>query len=115
LLRVRAAFEFRNRSWFNDRVFEILRINKTALCIAESEKLASPIEYTASHAYLRLRKESYDDASLEVWAARLRALARDADEIYIFFKHESAAPDLASRLTEMVKDHLTCTPSLVRG
>src|ERR1700680_2916094 len=103
--RVRAAFEFRNRSWFNDRVFEILRINQTALCIAESEKLASPIECTASHAYLRLRKESYDDASLKVWAARIRALDREADEVYIYFKHESAAPDLASRLSEMVKDH----------
>jgi uncharacterized protein YecE (DUF72 family) len=103
--RVRAAFEFRNRSWFNDRVFEILRINQTALCIAESEKLASPIECTASHAYLRLRKESYDDASLKVWAARIRAFAREADEVYIYFKHESAAPDLASRLSEMVKDY----------
>src|SRR5579863_9382149 len=101
--RVRGAFEFRNRSWFNDRVFEILRNNKAALCIAESEKLASPIESTAPHVYLRLRKETYDDAELEVWAARIRALARDADEIYIFFKHESAAPDLASRLTAMVK------------
>jgi uncharacterized protein YecE (DUF72 family) len=102
--RVRAAFEFRNRSWFNDRVFEILRSNRAALCIAESEKIASPIECTASHAYLRLRKESYDDASLEAWAARISTLSREAEEIYVFFKHESAAPDLASRLIEMVKD-----------
>jgi uncharacterized protein YecE (DUF72 family) len=101
--RVRAVFEFRNRSWFNDRVFEILRTNRAALCIAESEKIASPIECTAPHAYLRLRKETYDDASLAVWAARISTLARDTDEIYVFFKHESAAPDLASRLAEMVK------------
>jgi uncharacterized protein YecE (DUF72 family) len=103
--RVRPAFEFRNRSWFNDRVFEILRINGAALCIAESEKIASPIECTASHAYLRLRKETYDDASLEAWAARISTLGRDAQEIYVFFKHESAAPDLASRLSKMVADH----------
>ncbi len=100
--RVQAAFEFRNRSWFDDRVFEILRSSKTALCISESERLASPIECTASHAYLRLRMETYDDAALEVWAARIRAMARTADEIYIFFKHESAAPDLASRLSTMI-------------
>src|SRR5271155_507906 len=61
--RVRATFEFRNRSWFKDSVFDLLRSNGAALCIAESEKLASPIECTASHAYLRLRKETYDDAS----------------------------------------------------
>jgi uncharacterized protein YecE (DUF72 family) len=100
--RVRPAFEFRNRSWFNDQVFEILRVHGAALCIAESEKIASPIECTACHAYLRLRKETYDDASLEAWAARISTLSRDAQEIYIFFKHESAAPDLASRLTAMV-------------
>jgi uncharacterized protein YecE (DUF72 family) len=100
--RVRAVFEFRNRTWFDDRVFEILRTNQAALCIAESEKLSSPIEATASHSYLRLRNETYDDAALEIWAARIRALAQSADEIYVFFKHESAAPDLASRLTAMV-------------
>jgi uncharacterized protein YecE (DUF72 family) len=100
--RVRAAFEFRNRSWFDDRVFEILRTNQAALCIAESEKFSSPIESTASHSYLRLRNETYDDAALEIWATRIRALAKSADEIYVFFKHESAAPDLAVRLTAMV-------------
>jgi uncharacterized protein YecE (DUF72 family) len=103
--RIQPAFEFRNRSWFNDRVFEILRINGAALCIAESEKIASPIECTASHAYLRLRKETYDDASLEAWAARISTLGGDAQEIYVFFKHESAAPDLASRLSKMVEGH----------
>jgi uncharacterized protein YecE (DUF72 family) len=100
--RVRAAFEFRNRSWFNDRVLEILRTRQAALCIAESEKLSSPVECTAPFAYLRLRNETYDDAGLELWASRIRGLAQQAREIYVFFKHESAAPDLANRLTAML-------------
>ncbi len=100
--RVRAAFEFRNRSWFNDRVLEILRTKRAALCIAESEKLASPVECTAPFAYLRLRNETYDDAGLELWASRIRRLAQQAREIYVFFKHESAAPDLANRLAAML-------------
>jgi uncharacterized protein YecE (DUF72 family) len=101
--RVRATFEFRNRSWFNDRVLEILRSKRVALCIAESEKLASPVECTAPFAYLRLRNETYDDAGLELWASRIRSLAQQAHEIYVFFKHESAAPYLANRLTTMLK------------
>jgi len=109
--RVRAVFEFRNRSWFDDRVLEILRENRAALCIAESEKLSTPIEATASHSYLRLRNETYDDAALEVWASRIGVLAESADEIYIYFKHESAAPDLAARLTAMVAD---LEPSLMK-
>jgi uncharacterized protein YecE (DUF72 family) len=100
--RVRAAFEFRNRSWFNDRVLEILRTKRAALCIAESEKLASPVECTAPFAYLRLRNETYNDAGLELWASRIRRLAQQAREIYVFFKHESAAPDLANRLAAML-------------
>jgi uncharacterized protein YecE (DUF72 family) len=100
--RVRAVFEFRHRSWFDDQVLEILRAHKAALCIAESEKFSSPIEATAAHCYLRLRNETYDDAGLEVWATRIREMAKSVDEIYVFFKHESAAPALASRLTAMV-------------
>jgi uncharacterized protein YecE (DUF72 family) len=104
--RVRAAFEFRNRSWFNDSVLDILRSNRAALCIAESEKLSSPVERTAPFAYLRLRNETYDDDGLALWASRIRDLARDTDEIYVFFKHESAAPDLANRLAAMLRDRV---------
>jgi uncharacterized protein YecE (DUF72 family) len=100
--RVRPAFEFRNRSWFHDRVFEILRMNQAAFCIAESEKIVSPVECTAPYAYLRLRNETYDDASLEPWAERIRRLTPAAFEIYVFFKHESAAPELANRLAAML-------------
>jgi uncharacterized protein YecE (DUF72 family) len=102
--RLSVAFEFRNRSWFNDQVLEILRTNRAALCIAESEKISSPIERTAPFAYLRLRNETYDNEGLALWASRIRDLARDAEEIYVFFKHESAAPDLANRLAAMLED-----------
>lgn len=105
--RVRPAFEFRNRSWFHERVFEILRMNHAAFCIAESEKIVSPVECTAPYAYLRLRNETYDDASLAPWAERIRMLARNAPEIYVFFKHESAAPDLANRLAAMLISNRT--------
>lgn len=101
--RVKAAFEFRNRSWFNDRVLETLRTAGAALCIAESEKLSSPIEATAPHAYVRLRKETYDDRALNDWAEKLRDLAERTDEIYVYFKHEVAAPGLAARLAELLR------------
>lgn len=96
--RVRAAFEFRHRSWFADPVFEVLRGANAALCIAETEKLKTPIVQTASLAYLRLRLADYDDAALDAWADRVRTLARDAKEVYVYFKHEAAAPELAARL-----------------
>jgi uncharacterized protein YecE (DUF72 family) len=103
--RLRAAFEFRNRSWFDDdSALQALRDGGAALCIAESESLVSPVERTAHHVYVRLRKETYDEAALKQWAARLVRLGEGADEIYVYFKHESAAPDLATRLARLLAD-----------
>ena len=98
--RVRAAFEFRHRSWFADAVLDWLRRADAALCVAESDKMASPVVRTAPHVYLRLRREDYDDPALAVWAERISTLAQDAREVYVYFKHEAAAPDLAARLQQ---------------
>jgi uncharacterized protein YecE (DUF72 family) len=101
---MRAAFEFRNRSWFDAAVLRILSDAGAALCVAESDRLQSPLERTAPFVYVRLRKKSYDEGALAEWAARLRQLGAGADEIYVYFKHEVAAPALASRLTSMLAD-----------
>jgi uncharacterized protein YecE (DUF72 family) len=45
-----------------------------------------------------LRKETYDDAGLDTWVKNLDRLASSADEVFVYFKHETSAPDLASRL-----------------
>jgi uncharacterized protein YecE (DUF72 family) len=99
--RASAAFEFRHPSWFNDSVYSLLRNHEAALVIAESETLKTPVVATAQHGYLRLRMETYDDAGLQRWAAILRDLAGEMENIYVFFKHEAAAPNLAARLAQM--------------
>ena len=104
--KLRAAFEFRDRSWFDDSVMRTLAEGGAALCIAESEKLSTPVERTAPFVYLRLRNEDYDDAGLAAWAKRLSAMAAEAEEIYLYFKHEDHAPDLALRLREMLEGAL---------
>jgi uncharacterized protein YecE (DUF72 family) len=101
--RVQAAFEFRNSSWFAPPVLETMRSGGAALCVAETEKLASPIEATAPHVYLRLRKENYHETSLYEWAQHIRRLATAANEIFIYFKHEAAAPELAIRLQTLIE------------
>ncbi len=101
--RVQAAFEFRHSSWFAPPVLEIMRCGDAALCIAETENLVSPIEATSSYVYLRLRRENYDDPSLSEWAKRVSVLAGPASEIFIYFKHEAAAPELAMRLKALIE------------
>ena len=54
--------------------------------------------------YLLSRRTMNGRQGLALWASRIRDLARDAEEIYVFFKHESAAPDLANRLAAMLEE-----------
>jgi uncharacterized protein YecE (DUF72 family) len=100
--RIRTAFEFRDRSWFDDSVMAALGERHAALCIAESDKLSTPIERTAPWVYVRLRKAGYDDSALKQWAERLRGFADSGAESYAYFKHENSAPALAERLRAML-------------
>src|SRR5205814_386114 len=68
---LRAAFEFRHPSWFDDEVFGLLRDHRAALCIADAEgDLDVPFVATADWGYLRLRRPDYGDAELQGWAER---------------------------------------------
>lgn len=69
---VKVAFEFRHASWFDDSVYQALADAEVALCVADSEELATPLVATARWGYVRLRRMDYDDAAVASWAERLR-------------------------------------------
>jgi uncharacterized protein YecE (DUF72 family) len=87
---VPAAFEFRHESWFDDETFRRLSEAGAALCVAESDELATPRMRTAPFGYLRLRKAEYSAAELESWAEWVRG-ARFTGDVFAFFKHEDEA------------------------
>ena len=99
------AFEFRNETWLEDDVLEVLRDHDAALCVADTEGGPAadnlPLTATASFGYLRLRRDDYGDADLVRWLARINA--QPWSQAYVFFKHEDegAAPRLAQRLMEL--------------
>jgi uncharacterized protein YecE (DUF72 family) len=93
----RAAFEFRNDTWFTDDVYEALRGAGASLCLSEREDNAPPpLVETAAWGYVRLRLETYSDADLAQWAARLAGTAWE--EAYVYFMHEPTAPAYAATL-----------------
>jgi uncharacterized protein YecE (DUF72 family) len=96
---LRAAFEFRHASWFDGEVYDALRSRNLALCIADSEKLSTPVETTADYGYFRLRDEGYQQADIERWATTIRGLTGVGDT-YVYFKHEEQGlgPEFAQRL-----------------
>ena len=93
----RAAFEFRNESWFADDVYAALKGAGAALCLSEREDNAPPpLVETTSWGYVRLRLEEYSEDALRQWAERLAASAWR--EIYVYFMHEPTAPAYARTL-----------------
>ena len=82
------AFEFRHASWFAEETYAILRSHNAALCIAESDDLATPEVHTANFFCYRLRRDGgYKPAELKAFATRFTALAKQG-ETFVYFKHE---------------------------
>ena len=84
------AFEFRNKSWLAEPVYEVLEKYRVALCLAESEKLVVPQRVTAPFVYFRLRKEQYTADELTEIASRVNSLLAENRNVYVFFKHEES-------------------------
>lgn len=102
--KLRAAFEFRHDSWFEDDVYETLRTHNAALCIAEAEKLATPAILTTDFCYLRLRREDYETKDVERWAEFVRSHAHQLRDTFIYFKHEESG--FGPRLAQQMMDAL---------
>ncbi len=83
------AFEFRHESWFTEETYGVLRQHQAALCIAESDDLATPEVHTAAvFTCFRLRRNGgYQPDEVKALAARLTALSKERD-VYVYFKHE---------------------------
>jgi uncharacterized protein YecE (DUF72 family) len=99
----RAAFEFRNDSWFDDDVYSVLRGAGASLCLSEREDNGPPpLVDTAGWGYVRLRLETYSDDELKQWAARLAETGWQ--EIFVYFMHEPTAPAYAAALMEAAQN-----------
>ncbi|MGH8092568.1 MAG: DUF72 domain-containing protein [Chthoniobacterales bacterium] len=101
---LRAAFEFRHESWLDDEIFALLREHKIALCLAETEKMSTPLVATADYGYLRLRREDYATADVERWTDFVRQQSATWQEVFVYFKHEEAGigPELARQMIELL-------------
>jgi len=101
---IRAAFEFRHESWFDDEIFELLKLRNIALCIADTDTLATPKKITADYGYLRLRREDYQKTDVEHWAEFVREQKSHWRDAFVYFKHEESGigPKLAKQMLELL-------------
>ena len=101
---IRAAFEFRHASWFDDEVFGRLASRNIAVCIADSEKLSTPVRITAEYAYFRLRDEGYTAENVKQWGETIASSTASCKDVFVYFKHEESGkgPEFA----RLLMDHL---------
>jgi uncharacterized protein YecE (DUF72 family) len=101
---MRAAVEFRHMSWHDDAVFGALRRSNVALCVADSEKMSTPVVATADYAYFRLRDEGYQTSDIHKWASIVRGLEA-AKDAFVYFKHEEQGkgPEFARELVKALE------------
>jgi uncharacterized protein YecE (DUF72 family) len=100
----RVAFEFRDPSWMDNQIFELLRKKNCAVCVADTDQSpAQDIISTTYWGYLRLRRAGYMENDLEHWAEKI--ISQKWKEVFVFFKHEEEAegPKLARRFLEISK------------
>jgi uncharacterized protein YecE (DUF72 family) len=109
--RHRYAFEFRDPSWHEPKILELLSKRGAAFCIFDLAGERSPIEVTADFVYIRLHgpgaayQGSYDGRTLSGWARRIRDWSEAGKDVYCYFDNDEKAyaPQDALRLKEMVE------------
>lgn len=108
---LRHALEVRHESWVSPEALALVRSEGIALVAAETAgRHPQSFARTADFAYLRLHGSTalyasrYSDEEIGTWAARVRALAAQGADVYVFFDNDAQAfaPHDAIRLLAAV-------------
>ena len=107
--RLRHAVEFREPSWYDDRIYSLLDRHRAALCLHDMQGSASPRVAIGPFVYVRFHGRTkyagrYEDGLLDTWAAWLSERASEGLDVFAYFNNDSGghAPHDAARLRERI-------------
>lgn len=92
---IRFVFEFRDRTWFSEEVYEILRNGGTALCLYSMPGFETPVETTASFVYIRFHGSDilyggrYSKDELKRWADIIEGFMDSGLDVYTYFNNDA--------------------------
>jgi len=106
----RYVFEFRNATWYNKAIYELLATKNVAFCIYELDGHLSPLTVTADFVYIRLHgpgakyQGSYQDKDLETWVTFMRQQTDAGKDVFVYFDNDQAgyAAFNAKRMLELI-------------
>jgi uncharacterized protein YecE (DUF72 family) len=91
---LRCVFEFRNATWYNERIYDLLRKYNCAFCIYELAGHLSPLAVTADFVYLRLHgpgekyQGSYSENILQEWALQCKEWREKGLDVFVYFDND---------------------------
>jgi len=106
------VFEFRDPSWWNETIYNLLKDHGAAFCIFELAGELSPLLTTSDFVYIRLHgpgdayQGSYSETDLRDWAAKIKQWYNKGKTVYLYFDNDQAgfAAKNALRLKGIVKN-----------
>ena len=109
------VIEFRDASWYDDRVFALLERHRVVLCLHDMQGSAPERVVTAPAVYVRFHFGTskyggrYEDHRLNDWAEWLAARARDRLSVFAYFNNDTGghAPRDAVRLRARIHQRLS--------
>jgi len=107
---LRQAIEFRNSSWHNEAVYDLLAEHGVGLCIVSLPDLPSILRTTAPFCHIRLHGSEakygscYSEEELSWWAEQVLGFLQDGKDVYAYFNNDACgfAVHNALRLKQMV-------------
>ena len=94
--KYRYAFEFRDTSWFIQKVYDLLNEHRAAFCIYDLDGRESPRIVTTDLVYVRLHgpdgpyRGQYSGKKLAGWATAVSSWAEQGKSVYCYFDNDEA-------------------------
>jgi uncharacterized protein YecE (DUF72 family) len=110
----RQVFEFKNKNWFNKKVFKILSASNIAICMSDWPDYADEVPLTANFVYLYRQGEegkyasSYTTEQLQKDAKLIKEYMLQGKDVYIYFNNDAFgyAPQNAMELRAILEKSL---------
>lgn len=120
---VRHVFEFRHKSWVNNRVFKLLSASNIAACMADWPEFIAELPLAADFVYIRRHgmagsyATNYTTEQLKKDAKRIKGYLKQGKDVYIYFNNDALgyAPKNAMELQEILERSLPRSLKTPRG
>lgn len=90
----KVAVEFRNKKWYKDSTYDLLKSHKTALVVQDIPKSSTPlVNHTSDFIYIRFHgptgnyRDSYDEDFLNEYATYINEWLQEGKQVFVYFNN----------------------------